>query len=439
MTTTRGRVWLVGAGPGDPGLLTRRGAEVLGTADVVVHDRFANAVLLDLAPPSAERISVGKAPGNVEMDQDAINALLVEHGKAGRRVVRLKGGDPFVFGRGGEEAEALAAAGVAFEVVPGITSAIAAPAYAGIPVTHRGLSTHVTVVTGHEDPAKGHADVDWEALAGAGGTLVILMGAARVSDIAARLIAGGRAPDDAGCRGSQRHAAGPADGPCDARDDRRRRRAGTGGDRRRRGGGARSLLVRVAPAVLAAHRRDARARAGERAPRPTRCARSRCARAPRHPGRARRVHRPGPRRVLVARVHVGERCRGVLRSRPRPARSRCPGARAAAGGGDRARNGGGVLGTGDHAGSRAGALRRRVARRGVPRTRGCGGPRPARPRRGRTRRAARGSRITRLLGRRARGVPDGARRSRPCRARGGSCRHGRRDHVHVVVDRRQLL
>jgi uroporphyrinogen III methyltransferase/synthase len=188
-------VWLVGAGPGDPGLLTRRGAEVLGTADVVVHDRLANAALLDLAPPTAERISVGKAPGKVEMDQDAINELLISHGKAGRRVVRLKGGDPFVFGRGGEEAEALAAAGVAFEVVPGITSAIAAPAYAGIPVTHRGLSTHVTVVTGHEDPAKGHSDVDWEALARAGGTLVILMGAARVSDIAARLIEGGRSPD----------------------------------------------------------------------------------------------------------------------------------------------------------------------------------------------------------------------------------------------------
>ena len=188
-------VWLVGAGPGDPGLLTLRGAEVLASADVVVHDRLASAALLDLAPPDAERISVGKAPGNVEMDQDGINALLVEHGRAGKRVVRLKGGDPFVFGRGGEEAEALAAAGVDFEVVPGITSAIAAPAYAGVPVTHRGLSTHVTIVTGHEDPAKGRTDVDWEALARAGGTLVILMGAARIADIAARLVAGGRSPD----------------------------------------------------------------------------------------------------------------------------------------------------------------------------------------------------------------------------------------------------
>ncbi len=158
-------VYLVGAGPGDPGLVTVRGAELLARADVVVFDRLAHPSLLDLAPATAERIDVGKAPGRVAMDQDGINATLVEHGAAGRVVVRLKGGDPFVFGRGGEEAEALLAAGVPFEVVPGITSAIAAPAYAGIPVTHRGLSTHVTVVTGHEDPAKGTTDTDWPALA----------------------------------------------------------------------------------------------------------------------------------------------------------------------------------------------------------------------------------------------------------------------------------
>jgi uroporphyrinogen III methyltransferase/synthase len=172
-------------------LLTRRGAEVLAEAEVVVHDRLANTALLELAPAGAQRISVGKAPGAVEIDQDGINAALVEHGKAGKRVVRLKGGDPFVFGRGGEEAEALAAAGVPFEVVPGITSAIGALTYAGIPVTHRGVSTHFTVVTGHEDPTKGHSDVHWEALARTGGTLVILMGAARVGDIAARLMQGG--------------------------------------------------------------------------------------------------------------------------------------------------------------------------------------------------------------------------------------------------------
>ncbi len=184
-------VALVGAGPGDPGLLTRRGAELLAAADVVIYDRLGTDALLDLASSTARRISVGKAPGSADANQDQINALLVEHGRAGHAVVRLKGGDPFVFGRGGEEAEALAAAGIPFEIVPGVTSAIAAPAYAGIPVTHRGLSTHVTIVTGHEDPTKGHTDVDWARLAAAGGTLVILMGAATLPAIAAQLLAAG--------------------------------------------------------------------------------------------------------------------------------------------------------------------------------------------------------------------------------------------------------
>jgi uroporphyrinogen III methyltransferase/synthase len=190
-------VYLVGAGPGDPGLLTVRGAELLARADVIVHDRLSSPLLLDLAPPAAERIDVGKAPGRVAMNQEDINQLLVERGRSGATVIRLKGGDPFVFGRGGEEAEALIAAGVPFEVVPGVTSAIAAPAYAGIPVTHRGLSTHVTFVTGHEDPAKGTSDTDWAALARAGGTLVVLMGAGRVAEVAQLLIDGGRAPDTA--------------------------------------------------------------------------------------------------------------------------------------------------------------------------------------------------------------------------------------------------
>jgi uroporphyrinogen III methyltransferase/synthase len=188
-------VHLVGAGPGDPGLITVRGAELLARAEVVVFDRLAAPQLLDLVPDSAERINVGKAPGRVEMDQDGINAVLVDRGARGLMVVRLKGGDPFVFGRGGEEAEVLRGAGIDFEIVPGITSAISAPAYAGIPVTHRGLSTHVTVVTGHEDPAKGRTDVDWEALARAGGTLVILMGAGRIAVIAQRLVDGGRGTD----------------------------------------------------------------------------------------------------------------------------------------------------------------------------------------------------------------------------------------------------
>jgi len=188
-------VYLVGAGPGDPGLLTRRGAELLARADVVVYDRLSHPSLLDLAPTGAERVAAGKAPGRAELTQDEINRVLVERGRTGATVVRLKGGDPFVFGRGGEEAEALAAAGVPFEIVPGVTSAIAAPAYAGIPVTHRGLSTHFTVVTGHEDPTKDHPDVDWDALARAGGTLVILMGAGRIGEIAKRLVAGGCDPD----------------------------------------------------------------------------------------------------------------------------------------------------------------------------------------------------------------------------------------------------
>ncbi|MFZ6003463.1 MAG: uroporphyrinogen-III C-methyltransferase [Actinomycetota bacterium] len=189
-------VYLVGAGPGDPGLLTVRGAEVLSQADVVVYDRLSVEALLDLAPAAAERISVGKSPGSVTMPQTDINALLVERGRAGETVVRLKGGDPFVFARGGEEAAALDEAGVPFEVVPGITSAIAVPAYAGIPVTLRHSSTSFTVVTGHEDPAVGDdGTVDWRAVAQVGGTIVILMGVARIGAIAEQLMAGGRSPD----------------------------------------------------------------------------------------------------------------------------------------------------------------------------------------------------------------------------------------------------
>ena len=187
-------VYLVGAGPGDPGLLTVRGAEVLSRADVVVFDRLSVSSLLDLAPAGAERISVGKARGEATIPQDEINALLVQRGSAGQAVVRLKGGDPFVFARGGEEAAALLAAGVPFEVVPGITSAVAVPAYAGVPVTHRGLSTSFTVVTGHEDPWAAK-DTDWDAVARVGGTIVVLMGVATRGAIAARLMEGGLAAD----------------------------------------------------------------------------------------------------------------------------------------------------------------------------------------------------------------------------------------------------
>jgi uroporphyrinogen III methyltransferase/synthase len=188
-------VYLVGAGPGDPGLLTVRGAELLARADVIVHDRLSAAELLDLAPAEAERIDVGKAPRAHRMSQEQINALLVERGRAGQTVVRLKGGDPFVFARGSEEAASLAAAGVAYEVVPGITSALAVPAYAGIPVTQRFSSTSFTVVTGHEDPASGDGTVDWDAIARTGGTLVVLMGVGRWPQIAERLMAAGRSPD----------------------------------------------------------------------------------------------------------------------------------------------------------------------------------------------------------------------------------------------------
>ena len=185
-------VYLVGAGPGEPGLLTVRAAEVLARADVVVHDRLAEPSLLDLAPQGAERIDVGKSPGQ-SVDQEGLNRLLIERGRRGETVVRLKGGDPFVFGRGGEEALALAAAGVEWEIVPGITSAIAAPAYAGVPVTHRGLSTSFTVVTGHSRHAI-DTETNWEALAQAGGTIVVLMGVAHRGSIATRLMAGGLAP-----------------------------------------------------------------------------------------------------------------------------------------------------------------------------------------------------------------------------------------------------
>ena len=186
----RGIVYLVGAGPGDPKLITVRGAEVLGLADVVVYDRLASPALLDLAPPAAERIYVGKEPGRSATPQHEIDALLVEHALRGRSVVRLKGGDPFVFGRGGEEMLACADAGVRFEVVPGVTSAVAAPALAGIPVTHRGLAQSFAVVTG----STAHGDeVDLARVATSTDTLVVLMAAGKLAETCAELIAAGRA------------------------------------------------------------------------------------------------------------------------------------------------------------------------------------------------------------------------------------------------------
>jgi uroporphyrinogen III methyltransferase / synthase len=194
-TMRRGIVYLVGAGPGDPGLLTIRGKECLEQADVVLYDYLANPALLQYAPADAERIYVGRRGRGQYQAQSEINRLLIERAKAGQVVVRLKGGDPFVFGRGGEEAESVAAAGVPFEVVPGVTAAIAVPAYAGIPVTHRTLASAMTVVTGHEDPSKGTTVIDWPKLAGTSGTLIFMMGMKTLPTIVSRLLEEGRSSE----------------------------------------------------------------------------------------------------------------------------------------------------------------------------------------------------------------------------------------------------
>ncbi|HMI72888.1 MAG TPA: uroporphyrinogen-III C-methyltransferase, partial [Solirubrobacteraceae bacterium] len=188
--------YLVGAGPGDPGLLTARAIELIAQADVILHDRLIPPGALAHARDDAEVIDVGKVGGGEQTPQQETTRLLVEHARAGRTVVRLKGGDPFVFGRGGEEAQALRAAGCAFEVVPGVTAGVAAAAYAGIPVTHRGLASAVAFVTGHEDPDKEETAIDWAALAAFPGTLVFYMGVRQLARIAEQLIAHGRDPLD---------------------------------------------------------------------------------------------------------------------------------------------------------------------------------------------------------------------------------------------------
>ncbi len=194
MSARPGVVYLVGAGPGDPGLMTARSLELLAGADTILYDRLIAADAIGGARADAELIYVGKRPGESVVEQDEIEALMVERARAGRSVVRLKGGDPFVFGRGGEEAEAMAAAGVAFEVVPGVTAGVAVPAYAGIPVTHRDDASAVAFVTGHEDPEKPETALDWEALARFPGTLVLYMGVKNLPVIAERLAAAGRDP-----------------------------------------------------------------------------------------------------------------------------------------------------------------------------------------------------------------------------------------------------
>jgi len=209
-----GTVYLVGAGPGDPGLLTLRALELLASADVVLHDRLVPAEALDHVRPDAEVIDVGKKGGGDQVPQSVTEDLLVEHALAGRSVVRLKGGDPFVFGRGGEEAQRCVAAGIPFEVVPGVTAGIAAAAYAGIPVTQRRVAGAVAFVAGHADPVKPENRLDWGALAAFPGTLVFYMGVRQLPAIAEQLIAGGRPADQAvavvesGTFGAQREAHG---------------------------------------------------------------------------------------------------------------------------------------------------------------------------------------------------------------------------------------
>lgn len=190
-----GKVTLVGAGPGDPGLLTVKGRDCIGRADVLVYDYLANPSFLDLARPEAERIYVGKQGGDHTLSQEAINSLIVEKAREGKHVVRLKGGDPFIFGRGGEEAEVLVREGIPFEVVPGVTSAIAVPAYAGIPLTHREHTSSVAFVTGHEDPTKAGSDIAWDKLSTGAGTLVFLMGVGNLKGIVENLMQNGRPPE----------------------------------------------------------------------------------------------------------------------------------------------------------------------------------------------------------------------------------------------------
>ena len=191
----KGKVYLVGAGPGDPELMTRKAERLLREADIILYDALVGEGIKGLFPPGVKLVDVGKRADNHTYPQDEINRMLVDAALQYNRVVRLKGGDPYVFGRGGEEAEALWKAGIEVEVVPGITSAIAVPEYAGIPVTHRGCASAVTFLTGHEDPTKGESALNFKALAGMRGTIVILMGVSRLKDNVDALLAGGKPRD----------------------------------------------------------------------------------------------------------------------------------------------------------------------------------------------------------------------------------------------------
>ncbi|ELY88060.1 uroporphyrinogen-III C-methyltransferase [Natrialba taiwanensis] len=220
-----GTVFLVGSGPGDPDLLTVKAKRLLESADVVLHDKLPGPKIIEMLPED-RREDVGKRAGGERTPQSEINERLVELAREGKSVVRLKGGDSFVFGRGGEEAEYLAAHEIPFEVVPAVTSAIAAPAVAGIPVTHRDHASSVSFVTGHEDPTKAESSVDWDALAATGGTIVVLMGVGRLPDYTAALREAGMAPEtpvalvERGTWPGQRVATGTLETIVDVRDDK---------------------------------------------------------------------------------------------------------------------------------------------------------------------------------------------------------------------------
>jgi uroporphyrinogen III methyltransferase/synthase len=266
-----GCVYLVGAGPGDPGLLTARALELIAAADVILHDRLIPSAALDGARADAELLFVGKEGGGPSVPQDRTEALMVERALAGKMVVRLKGGDPFVFGRGGEEALTLRAAGIPFEIVPGVTAGIAASAYAGIPVTHRGLAGSVALVTGHSRASpdgsveEGDDGIDWPGLAAFPGTLVLYMGVRQLPQIAASLIAAGRpatqpaAIVEAGTLPGQREVSGTLETIADLAVDHRHR---TGRSTRRA-----DRVAAAAPAARADRGGYAGARAGQR-PRP---------------------------------------------------------------------------------------------------------------------------------------------------------------------------
>jgi uroporphyrin-III C-methyltransferase len=227
MTDNHGKVYLVGSGPGDPELLTLKARRLIDDADVVIYDQLPGEAILSSIPQKAQKIDAGKYAGDHTLSQDRINELIVEKAKEGKVVVRLKGGDPYVFGRGGEEAQELIKAGIGFEIVPGITSAISAPAYAGIPVTHRDHASMVTFITGHEDPTKEESGLDWETLAKFPGTIVILMGVKMLERNVNELMRCGKDPStpialiERGTRPDQRVTVGTLENIVDLKNERK--------------------------------------------------------------------------------------------------------------------------------------------------------------------------------------------------------------------------